>query len=107
MALDRPAGVPRNSLHGPGYLDLDLNLSHDFALTRDRKGAVATLSVNSFNVLNHENDITYVGVVTSPFFDRPVAAQSAKRMQLNLELKVLKLSFGVRSPRTSLTGRYR
>ncbi len=85
MALDRPAGIPRNSLHGPGYLDLDLNLSRDFPLARDKKGPVATLSVNSFNVLNHENDITYVGVVAPPFFGRPVAAQPARRMQLNLE----------------------
>jgi hypothetical protein len=23
LPLDRPAGVPRNSLHGPGYINLD------------------------------------------------------------------------------------
>ena len=25
LPLDRPAGTPRNSLHGPGTADLDLN----------------------------------------------------------------------------------
>ena len=87
LPLDRPAGVPRNSLHGPGYLDLDLNLAREIALSRDKKGPVATLSVNSFNVLNHQNDITYVGVVSSRFFGEPVSAQPPRRMQLNLEVK--------------------
>jgi hypothetical protein len=48
---------------------------------------VATISINSFNVLNHENDITYIGVVSSPFFGRAVAAQPARRIQLNLQVK--------------------
>ena len=88
MALDRPAGVPRNSLHGPGYLDLDLNLSHEFAFARDReKGPTATVSIDSFNVLNHPNDTTYVGVVTSPIFDRGVIALPPRRMQFNLVFK--------------------
>jgi len=88
LPLDRPAGVGRNSLHGPGYINLDLNLSHDFMLTKEgKKGPTATLAVNSFNVLNHENDITYVGVVYSPFFGRSVAAQPPRRMQLDLEFK--------------------
>src|SRR3977135_2309136 len=30
LALDRPAGVPRNSLRGPGYVSLDLRWSRDF-----------------------------------------------------------------------------
>ena len=88
LSLDRPAGVPRNLMHGPGYIDLDLNLSHDFALTKNRKdGPKATVSVNSFNVLNHPNYVTYVGVVTSPFFGTPVAAQPPRRMQFSLQVK--------------------
>jgi hypothetical protein len=88
LPLDRPAGVPRNSLHGPGYINLDLNLSHDFKLTKEgKKGPTATLAINSFNVLNHENDVTYVGVVSSSFFGRPVAAQLPRRIQLDLEFK--------------------
>jgi hypothetical protein len=88
LPLDRPPGVPRNSLHGPGYISLDLNLAHTFLLTKARgDGPLATLAINSFNVLNHENDITYVGVVTSPFFGHSVSAQPARRMQLDLEFK--------------------
>jgi hypothetical protein len=88
LAIDRPAGVPRNLLHGPNYLGLDLNLTHDFLLTRaGKEGPMATISVNSFNVLNHENDVTYVGVVSSPFFGHAVAAQPPRRMQLDLEFK--------------------
>ena len=88
LPLDRPPGVPRNSLHGPGYISLDLNLSHAIMLTKAGKdGATATVGINSFNVLNHENDVTYVGVISSPFFGHAVAAQPARRMQLDLEFK--------------------
>jgi hypothetical protein len=88
LPLDRPPGVPRNLLHGPGYIALDLNLAHDFLLTKaGKEGPTATLSVNSFNVLNHANDITYIGVITSPFFGHAVAAQPPRRMQLDLEFK--------------------
>jgi hypothetical protein len=37
--------------------------------------------------LNHQNDVTLVGVVSSPFFGRAVAALPPRRMQLNLEYK--------------------
>jgi hypothetical protein len=85
---DRPAGVPRNSLHGPGVIDLDLNASHDFALSKDPEHPkTLTVSLNSFNVLNHANDATFIGVITSPFFGRAVAAQPPRRMQLNLQFK--------------------
>jgi hypothetical protein len=88
LPLDRPTGVPRNSLHGPGYIGLDLNLSHTVLLTKAGKdGASATLSVNSFNVINHQNDVTYVGVVSSPFFGLPIAAQPPRRMQFVLQFK--------------------
>jgi hypothetical protein len=85
---DRPPGVPRNALHGPGLVNLDLNLAHDFVLSKSRKEApTLTVSLNSFNVLNHRNDVTYVGVITSPFFGRAVQAQPPRRMQLDLQFK--------------------
>ena len=85
---DRPAGVPRNSMAGPGLIDLDLNLSHDFPLSKAKKEArVFTLSLNSFNVLNHPNYVTYIGVTSSPLFRKPVAAQAPRRMQLDLQFK--------------------
>jgi hypothetical protein len=88
---DRPAGYARNTLHGPGLINLDLNLAHDFVFkTRsDKQKDVPTLtvSINSFNILNHPNYVTYVGVLTSPFFGQPVAANPPRRAQLNLEFK--------------------
>jgi len=88
LSLDRPAGTPRNSLHGPAYIGLDLSLGRDFALALSgTKGPVLSLSLNSFNVLNHGNDTTYIGVASSPFFGHAVAAQPSRRLQLNCELK--------------------
>ncbi|HZC23529.1 MAG TPA: TonB-dependent receptor, partial [Candidatus Binatia bacterium] len=80
---DRPSGYGRNSLHGPGLIDLDLNIAHDFKLGKTAKEQkILTVGLNSFNVLNHTNDMTYVGVITSPFFGHAVAAQPPRRMQL-------------------------
>jgi hypothetical protein len=85
---DRPLNTPRNSLPGPGLVDLDLNVSHDFVLSSvPDHSKTLTVSLNSFNVLNHKNDMTYIGVITSPFFGQAVAAQPPRRMQLDLEFK--------------------
>lgn len=85
---DRPPGVPRNTIHGPGLVNLDLNAAHDFVFAKSRKEPLTlTMALNSFNVLNHRNDVTYVGVITSPFFGRGVQAKPPRRMQLNLEFK--------------------
>ena len=40
---DRPADVPRNTMAGPGMIDLDLNLSHDFPLSKAKKEAKVIL----------------------------------------------------------------
>jgi hypothetical protein len=85
---DRPAGTPRNTLPGPGTIGLDLNLSHDFPLSKKKKETrVISLSLNSFNVLNHPNYLSYIGTISSPLFGRPVAAQPPRRMQLNVQFK--------------------
>jgi len=85
---DRPAGVARNSLAGPGLINLDLNLSHDFALSREKKAAkVLSVSLNSFNALNHPNYVTYVGTISSPLFDKPAAALPPRRIQLDVQFK--------------------
>jgi hypothetical protein len=85
---DRPAGYGRNSMHGPGLIDLDLNIAHDFKLGKSQKEQkLLTLALNSFNVLNHTNDVTYVGVISSPFFGHAVAAQPPRRMQLDIQFK--------------------
>jgi hypothetical protein len=85
---DRPSGMPRNSVRGPGLIGLDLNLAHDFVISKSSKEPKTfTVALNSFNVLNHENDQTYVGVITSPFFGHAIAAQPPRRMQLDLQFK--------------------
>jgi hypothetical protein len=85
---DRPAGVVRNTMPGPGMIELDLNVAHDFVLSKSRKEArTLTVALNSFNVLNHPNDVTYVGIVTSPFFGHAVAALPPRRMQLDVQFK--------------------
>ena len=85
---DRPGGVPRNAMPGPGMIELDLNLAHDFVLSKSRKEArTLTVALNSFNVLNHVNDMTYIGIVTSPFFGHAVAALPPRRMQLDVQFK--------------------
>ena len=69
----RPAGVPRNSLQGPGYADLDLRLSRDFFLNKAKKekGMVTTLALDAFNALNHPNYVSYVGNLSSPILRSP------------------------------------
>jgi len=85
---DRPAGVARNSMAGPGTINLDLNLAHDFPLSKKKKETrVLSVSLNSFNVLNHPNYLTYIGTISSPLFGQPVAAQPPRRMQLDVQFK--------------------
>ena len=86
----RPAGVPRNSLQGPGYADVDLRWSRDFFLVKGKKkdeGVKATLALDAFNVLNRVNYMSFVGNLSSPFFGRAVAAQPPRRLQLSFRVK--------------------
>lgn len=84
LAADRPPGVRRNTLEGPGNATLDVRLAHDFQLdaAKKEKGPAITLSLESFNLVNRVNYVTYVGNLSSPFFGRPVAAFPARRMQV-------------------------
>ena len=85
---DRPAGYARNTMPGPGFINLDLNVEHDFVLSRKSKEArTLTVGLNAFNLLNHTNDVTYVGVITSQYFGHAVAAQPPRRLQLNVQFK--------------------
>jgi hypothetical protein len=81
----RPVGVPRNSLEGPGYADVDLRWSHDVFFNRIKKGdgPTFTLGVDAFNVLNRVNVSGFVGTLTSPFFGQAIAAQAPRRFQFS------------------------
>jgi hypothetical protein len=80
----RPAGIPRNSLNGGGYQDVELRLGYTRKLRPKLKDASPTLaiSLSSFNTLNRANFQNYVGVVTSPDFMKPTAANNPRRLQL-------------------------
>jgi hypothetical protein len=89
LANDRPPGVRRNSLRGPGYADLDLRWSRDFFLAPAKKdtGPTVTLGLDAFNVLNHVNYTSYVGVLSSPFFGKPISAQPPRRFQVSFRFR--------------------
>jgi len=85
---DRPPGIARNTLPGPGTIGLDLNLAHDFPLSKKKKESrIISVALNSFNVLNHPNYVTYIGTISSPLFGHPAAAQPPRRMQLDIQFK--------------------
>jgi hypothetical protein len=89
LANDRPPGVRRNSLQASGYADVDLRWSRDFYMTRSKKdkGPTVTLGLDAFNILNHLNYLTYVGVVSSPFFGRPISANPPRKLQISFRFK--------------------
>jgi hypothetical protein len=83
------AMLPRNTLHGPGFLNLDVNLERDFRLSKGKKeGPTITVSLNAFNVLNHVNDVTYIAISPVPLnTGYAVQALDPRRIQLNLQFK--------------------
>ncbi len=80
----RPAGVPRNSLQGPGMAELDVRWSHDFQLNGKKEGPRLTTALDAFNVTNRVNYTSYVGNLSSPFFGEAVSAKPPRRLQLSL-----------------------
>lgn len=87
IANDRPSGVPRNSLQGPGLATLDLRWSREQRLSKKEDGPVLTMGLNIFNVLNRVNYNNYIGNLSSPFFGQPISSRPARRMQLALRFE--------------------
>jgi hypothetical protein len=87
MTLERPPGVGRNTLEGPGFAQLDLRWSREFPLTKQKKdeGPKLTVGMNALNVTNRVNFAGYVGNLSSPFFGQAVAARPARRLQLTFQ----------------------
>src|SRR5581483_10345988 len=84
----RPLGVPRNSLDGPGYADLDLRCSREFVVsTTGARKRTVTAGIDAFNVLNRVNYSYYVGTLSSPFFGQAISAQPPRRLQLSLRVR--------------------
>ncbi len=86
LALDRPGGVRRNTLEGPGYVSLDLRLSKDFFwdASKKEKSPKITTAIDAFNVTNRVNYSGYIGNLSSPFFGRAIASRPARRLQLSM-----------------------
>jgi outer membrane receptor protein involved in Fe transport len=89
IANARPPDVPRNTLEGPGYADLDLRWSRDLFFNQAKKasGPALTLGIDAFNLLNRVNATGYIGTLTSPFFGRAIAAQPPRRFQFSARVK--------------------
>jgi hypothetical protein len=84
----RPPGVPRNSLTGPGFADVDLRWSREFVMSGpSAHKRTVTPGLDAFNVLNHVNYSYYVGNLSSPFFGQAVAAQAPRRLQFSLRVR--------------------
>lgn len=82
--------LPRNKGVLPWAVYLDTNLQRTFLLTRNtRTDHPQTLTVNlrSANVLNHQNVTQVGGVLGSPFFGRPYAADSGRRIEGGLRYR--------------------
>ncbi len=43
--------------------------------------------VDAFNALNHTNDLSYIGTLTSPFLGHAVAVNPPRRLQISLRFK--------------------
>ena len=97
---DRPAGVPRNSLVGPGYFEMGLNLSKTIQLVSPgaevqgggpaggyygrRSGIRMTITANAQNLLNNVNFQSFSGVQTSSFFGQATRARDARQIRLTV-----------------------
>lgn len=85
LTLERPAGVGRNTVEGPGYAQLDLRWSREIHLNKQKEGPKMTVGVNALNVTNRVNLAGYVGNLNSPLFGQAVSARPSRRLQLSLQ----------------------
>jgi hypothetical protein len=83
-ANSRPPGIPRNSLQGPGFVEMDVRWSHDFLFSENKEGPRLTTALDAFNLTNQVNYTTFIGNLSSPFFGQAVSAKPPRRLQLSL-----------------------
>src|SRR5262249_27655271 len=97
--VDRPAGVQKNSAHGPDFFDVGFNFSKAFALSHGPEGAGANrrrdtssgtqinLFANVNNAFNMLHPGTISGVMTSPFFGKAVNANSPREIEVGMRFQ--------------------
>ena len=81
----RPAGIPRNSLNGGNYQDVQLRLNYTRKLhpsVKDSETAVE-FSFSTFNTLNRVNYDNYEDVISSQHFKQPTTANDPRMLQLS------------------------
>jgi hypothetical protein len=84
----RPDDVLRNSLQGAGQATFDLRASRDVTFAKGTpRVRTLTLALDAFNLLNRVNYLNYVGVVSSPFFEQPLAARPPRQLQLSARFR--------------------
>lgn len=80
--------VPRNFGTTPARLHLDANLSRSFKLNPKDKNHPLSLAFNvrSANIVNHTNITTVGTVVSASNFSKPLAAETARRLEMGVRL---------------------
>jgi hypothetical protein len=87
VAQGGDAVFPRNKGILPWTFHLDTNLQRSFKLSRNAKAEhpqALTLNLRSSNVLNHLNVTSIGGVLGSPLFGVPYAADNGRRVEAGL-----------------------
>lgn len=88
---DRPAFSARNSGFGPGQVTVDLRFTKTFRVPRlinsSSKSQNLEVNIDAFNLFNHTNPESYIGVMTSPFFGRANAALAARTLQFSVRYR--------------------
>jgi hypothetical protein len=111
---DRPSGITRNSARGAAFWNVNARLSWLFGFGKANEtnrtgtrtvrvqagdyGAIATelgamekkWRINYYlqvtNVFNRFNPTNFVGIMTSPFFGRPIAAAPARQFETGIKI---------------------
>jgi hypothetical protein len=74
--------VARNIGTMPSLIHLDTNLSRAFKIGKTDNARTLTLNARAANLLNHTNATAVSTILSSPNFSQPVAAESARRLEL-------------------------
>jgi outer membrane receptor protein involved in Fe transport len=108
---DRPPGVPKNSLTGPGFFETGFDLSKAIQLRSDqvevgptgaagqgpvgaggyygqRTGIRMTIRAQVTNLLNNVNFQSFSGVETSSFFQLPTRARNPRQIVLSVRFDI-------------------
>lgn len=90
---DRPAGVTRNTGQGPGFAQVDLRATKVFRMLRPpsadpesrKREYIENVEINLdvFNVFNRTNLVSYIGVLSSPYFGRANVASRPRTLQVS------------------------